>query len=142
VIAQMRDPFYFWRNLKSMQTFMVISLGAILGANLRYWVADWAAQRFGAAFPYGNFIINLSGSFILGLFMAVFTSGRFLIDPHWRLLITIGFLGSYTTFSAYTFESITLIQSGQIWLGIINLLGSSTLGALAAVLGMMLGRFI
>ncbi len=125
-----------------MVKFLIISLGAVLGANTRYWVADWAAQRFGASFPYGTLIINLSGSLILGLFMAVFTSGRFLIDPNWRLLVAVGFLGSYTTFSTYTLESFNLMQSGQVWMGFLNLFGSSLLGGLAASIGMMLGRMI
>ena len=131
----------FFRN-QSMVKFLIISLGAVLGANTRYWVADWAAQRFGASFPYGTLIINLSGSLILGLFMAVFTSGRFLIDPNWRLLVAVGFLGSYTTFSTYTLESFNLMQSGQVWMGFLNLFGSSLLGGLAASIGMMLGRMI
>ncbi len=125
-----------------MLKFLVISLGAVLGANTRYWVADWAAQRFGAAFPYGTIFINLSGSLVLGLFMAVFTSGRFLIDPNWRLLVAVGFLGSYTTFSTYTLESVNLIQSGQVWPGFVNLFGSSLLGGLAAAIGMALGKLI
>ena len=97
---------------KSVQTFLIISLGAILGANCRYWLGGWAAQRFGAAFPYGNLIINLSGSLILGLFMTLVTE-RFLVDPQWRLLVAIGFLGSYTTFSSYTYESLSLVLNGQ-----------------------------
>ncbi len=125
-----------------MVKFFIISLGAVLGANARYWVADWAAQRFGASFPYGTLLINLSGSLVLGLFMAVFTSGRFLIDPNWRLLVAIGFLGSYTTFSTYTLESFNLIQSGQFWPGLFNLFGSSLLGGLAAAIGMTVGRLV
>jgi CrcB protein len=125
---------------QTMVKFLIISLGAVLGANTRYWVADWAAQRFGASFPYGTLIINLSGSLILGYFMAVFTSGSFLIDPNWRLFVAIGFLGSYTTFSTYTLESLTLMQSGQVWMGFLNLIGSSLLGGLAAAIGMALGR--
>jgi CrcB protein len=124
-----------------MSKFLIISLGAVIGANLRYWVSDWVAQRFGASFPYGNLVINLSGSLILGFFMAL-VSGRFLVDPHWRLLVTIGFLGSYTTFSSYTFESVNMILSGQLWLGLLNLFGSSFLGALAVGLGIFLGRLI
>jgi len=61
----MFDQRFNWKNTKSMKTFLVISLGAILGANCRYWLGGWAVQRFGVAFPYGNLIINLSGSFIL-----------------------------------------------------------------------------
>ena len=124
-----------------MQTFLILSLGAVLGANCRYWVGGWAVERFGTTFPYGNLIINLSGSFILGLFMTLVTE-RFLVDPQWRLLVAIGFLGSYTTFSSYTYESINLMQSGQYGLGLINLFGSSFLGGLAVLLGIWLGRLI
>lgn len=128
-------------NRKTMQTFLLLSVGAILGANLRYWVGGWAAERFGAAFPYGNLIINLSGSFILGVFITL-TTERFLIDPRWRLFLAIGFLGSYTTFSSYAYESINLILSGQYGIGLLNLLGSSILGGLAALLGIWVGRLI
>jgi len=124
-----------------MEKFLIISVGAILGANLRYWLGDWAAQRFGTAFPYGNLIINVSGSFILGIFMILITD-RFLVDPRWRLLVAIGFLGSYTTFSSYAYESVNLILSGQNWIGVLNLFGSSFLGGLAALLGIWLGRLI
>jgi CrcB protein len=124
-----------------MEKFLIISVGAILGANLRYWLGDWAAQRFGTAFPYGNLIINVSGSFILGIFMILITD-RFLVDPRWRLLVAIGFLGSYTTFSSYAYESVNLILSGQNWIGVLNLFGSSFLGGLAALLVIWLGRLI
>lgn len=126
---------------QSLQAFWLISIGAVAGANLRYWVGGWAAERLGATFPFGNLIINLSGSFILGLFITLVTE-RFLVDPQWRLLIAIGFLGSYTTFSSYAFESIALILGGQTWLGLLNLFGSSFLGGLAALLGVWLGRLL
>jgi CrcB protein len=122
-----------------MDRFLVISLGAILGANARYWLGGWVADRLGTTFPYGNLVINLSGSFILGLFITVATD-RFLLDPRWRLLVAIGFLGSYTTFSSYTFESMDLVLRGQIGLGLLNLLGSSLLGAVAATGGILLAR--
>ncbi|MBI3738359.1 MAG: fluoride efflux transporter CrcB [Chloroflexi bacterium] len=122
-----------------MDKFLLISLGAILGANARYWLGGWVVERLGTAFPYGNLIINLSGSFILGFFMTLVTD-RFLVDPRWRLLVAIGFLGSYTTFSSYTYESIDLILKGQTWLGFINLFGSSILGAAAVIIGILLGR--
>jgi CrcB protein len=127
--------------LTFMRTFLVISLGAILGANCRYWVGGWAAQRLGATFPYGNLIINLSGSFILGFFITIVTD-RFLVNPQWRLLVAIGFLGSYTTFSSYAYESISLILSGQLWSGMLNLFGSSFLGGLAVLLGIWLARLV
>lgn len=126
---------------ESMQTFLIISAGAILGANCRYWLGGWAAQRFGTSFPYGNLIINLSGSFIMGFFMVLITD-RFLVDPRWRLVVAIGFLGSYTTFSSYTFESVNLILSGQTIYGLLDLFVSTLLGSLAALLGIWLGRLV
>lgn len=124
-----------------MERFVIISIGAILGANARYWVGDWAAQRFGVAFPFGTLIINLTGTLILGIFLTLATE-RFLLDPRWRILITVGFCGSYTTFSTYTYESMSLILSGQYVPGLVNLLGSAVLGGLVMTAGILIGRMI
>ncbi len=122
-----------------MEKFFLISAGAVLGANLRYWVGDWAIKRFGTAFPMGTFIINISGSFLLGLFLSL-AMDRLALDPRWKLLLGVGFLGAYTTFSTYTYESLALFQQGKIGLGLVNLLGSSLLGALAVGMGVLVGR--
>jgi CrcB protein len=122
-----------------MDHFLIISIGAVMGANARYWIGGWAADRFGTAFPYGNLIINVLGSFVVGLTITLMTE-RFIVDPGWRIFIAIGFFGSFTTFSSYTFESVALILSGQWNLGIINLFGSSFLGGFAVLIGIMLGR--
>ena len=124
-----------------MDKVLWISIGAVLGANLRYWVGDWAAQRFGSGFPFGTLLINLTGSFLLGLIVSM-SMENFIIDPRLRLLLTIGFLGSYTTFSTYAYESIALISQGQWGMGLFNLLGSSLLGALFAILGIWLGKIL
>jgi len=124
-----------------MKTFLLISLGAILGANLRYWVGGWAANRFGTTFPYGTLIINVTGSLILGFLMTLLTD-RFLVDPRWRIFFAIGFLGAYTTFSTYTYESVNMILKGQVWLGLVNLFGSSILGATAMLAGILLGKAV
>src|SRR6266545_7935219 len=121
---------------KDMETFLLISTGAILGANLRYWIGGWAAGRFGASFPYGNLIINLTGSFILGFFMTLALE-RLLLDLRWRIMVAIGFLGSYTTFSSYTFESMSLIMDNQWIPGLLNLFGSAILGGVAVLLGVI-----
>ena len=122
-----------------MEKVLWISIGAILGANLRYWIGDWVAQRFGSSFPLGTLLINLSGSFLLGLVVSM-TLENFIIDPRLRLLLMIGFLGSYTTFSTYAYESVALLSQGQWALGLINLLGSSVLGVIFAFLGVWLGK--
>jgi len=124
-----------------VEKILWISIGAVLGANLRYWVGDWAAQRFGSGFPYGTLMINLTGSFVLGLFVSM-TLEHFIIDPRLRIFMIVGFLGSYTTFSTYAYESIALISLGQWGWGIFNLLGSSLLGALFALLGIWLGKVL
>lgn len=124
-----------------MENFILISIGAIAGANLRFWVGDWAAQRLGATFPFGTLIINLMGTFLLGFFVAV-TTERFLLDPRWRLLIAIGFCGSYTTFSTYMFESVNLLASGQYAAGLVNLFGSLALGVAVMTAALFLGRLV
>ncbi len=124
-----------------MEKFLIISVGAVLGANARYWLADWVAQKWGSSFPLGTLIINLSGSFVLGFFLTLATE-RLLIDPRWRFLVAVGFLGSYTTFSTYTFESFDLISKGQWLAGLFNLFGSTLLGVAAAGLGVFLAKVI
>ncbi|BAJ62372.1 fluoride efflux transporter CrcB [Anaerolinea thermophila] len=122
-----------------MDRILWISIGAVFGANARYWLGVWAAQRWGTTFPWGTLIINLSGSFLLGLFMTLVT-GRYPVDPHWRLLVAVGFFGAYTTFSTFTYESINLFLKGQWLAGLLNVVGSAVLGLLAAGIGVYLGK--
>lgn len=124
-----------------MEKILLISAGAIFGANARYWMGVWSAEKWGSSFPIGTLIINITGSLLLGIFMTLATE-RFLIDPRWRLLVTVGFLGAFTTFSTYTFESISLIEKGQWALGLTNLFGSSILGLLSVGLGVYIGKSI
>jgi CrcB protein len=118
--------------------YLIIGLGGFLGANARYLVAGWATRRFGVTFPYGTFIINISGSFLLGLLMA-FLSGRTSFHPHYLLFFAVGFLGAYTTFSTFSYESLRLIQDGNLVFALIYVLGSTTIGLLGVFLGFRLG---
>jgi fluoride exporter len=124
-----------------MSNFLLISVGAIIGANVRFWLSDWATQKWGATFPLGTMIINLTGSLVLGFFMTLATD-RLMLDPRWRLLFAVGFLGAYTTFSTYTYESFDLLFKGQWLPGLLNLFGSTLLGVIAVGLGVLLGKTV
>lgn len=119
--------------------YLWISLGAIVGASARYFLSTFVARYFSGAFPYGTLFINVSGSLILGFFL-VYSTERALPDPHWRLLIAIGFCGSYTTFSSYAFESFALMEQGQWLMMGLNVLFSNTLCLAAVVAGAALAR--
>lgn len=119
----------------------MVSLGAVVGANLRYILSRYAAKMLGPVFPYGTLIINIVGSFIVGWFM-IWTTERVLIDPRWRLLIVVGFCGGFTTFSSYAFESMAYFEQGQWALMTINILANNLLCLLAAVAGMAAARVL
>lgn len=92
-------------------------------------------------FPMGTLIVNVSGSFLLGLFFA-FAIERYGIDGFWRLFFAIGFLGAYTTFSTFSLEALNLMKSGSSLLAIANILASVTLSLFGVYLGILIGRSI
>lgn len=124
-----------------MNRYLLIALGAALGANARYLVGIWAGNRLGADFPYGTFIVNVAGSFILGLLLTLGT-GRLQLSPETRLLLAVGFLGSFTTFSSYTVESLNLLRDAGIWRGLVNIVGTNLVGLLCALSGAALARWL
>lgn len=124
-----------------MKDFIAISLAAILGANLRYLLSRVAVREFGPVFPFGTLIINIVGSFIVGLFV-IWTTERVLVDPRWRLLVVVGFCGSFTTFSSYAFETMSFFEHGQWGLMLANLLGNNLLCLAAALAGMAVARVL
>jgi CrcB protein len=124
-----------------LNRFLFIAIGAALGANARYLVGLWAANRLGAAFPYGTLIVNITGSFLLG-FVITLTTERLAFSPETRLLLAVGFLGSYTTFSSYTVESLGLLRDSGLWPGLLNIVANNLIGIICAVLGVYLARLI
>jgi len=122
-----------------LNRFILIAIGAALGANARYLVGLWAGNRFGADFPYGTLIVNVSGSFLLGFLLTLATE-RLQISPEARLLFAVGFLGSYTTFSSFAVESMNLGREGTLWLSLLNIFGNNLIGLVSAVLGTYLAR--
>ena len=124
-----------------MLDVLVISLGAIVGANARYFISRYSAQVLGPVFPYGTLLINVVGSSIVGFFL-VWTSERVLADPRWRLLIVVGFCGAFTTFSSYAFETMSLFERGQWLLTVANVLSNNLLCLAGALGGMALARVL
>ena len=120
-------------------TLVLIAGGGAAGAVARYLVDTAVGARFGSAFPLGTMVVNLSGSFVLGLLFAL-AIDRSVLPSDVRAPIMIGFLGAYTTFSTLTLDSWRLVETGAIALAIANLVGSVILGMVAVVLGLAVGR--
>jgi CrcB protein len=116
----------------------ILSLGGALGVNARYWLGAWMSRWTSPQFPWATFTINVSGSFAIGfLTMAL---ARWLPHPHIRLLVVVGFLGGYTTFSTFSFDSLALWERGEIGLALTNMVASVVVGFLAVGLGAGLAR--
>jgi len=121
-------------------TYLAISIGAIFGANARYLVGGWIAERFGTAFPYGTFVINVTGSLLIGIVLTI--AGERLVAPWVRPMLAIGFLGSFTTFSTFSYETLALAGSGAVVAAGVNVV-ASVLAALAGVYaGTVLARLV
>lgn len=114
-----------------------ITLGAIPGALSRYYLTLWFSRWLGSGFPFGTFLINISGALVMGFFMTLLLE-RNISVPDLRLLVAVGFLGSYTTFSTYALDTANLLKVGQANLALVYWLGSATLG----FLGLQSGCFL
>jgi len=118
---------------------LLIGCGGFVGALARYFVGMAVQSRFPqSTFPWGTFVINISGSLILGL-IATLLAERILTNPNWRPLVTIGFVGAYTTFSTFEYES---LQLGSSWKALLNMVGSVIAGYGAIWLGTHIARLI
>jgi CrcB protein len=118
-----------------------VGLGGFLGANTRYLLGGFISQRWGTDFPYGTLVINVTGSFILGFFMA-YAQDRPWVDPGARLMFAVGFLGAYTTFSTFEYETMRLLQQREVLLAMYNMFGSLLTGMVGVFAGFMLGELI
>jgi fluoride exporter len=119
--------------------FFWIAIGAVVGASARYLLGILIGRNFAPEFPYATLLINVSGSLILGFFL-MYSTERLLLDPRWRLLIAVGFCGSYTTFSAYAFESFVMMERGQWLMSGVNIVASNVLCLAAVLAGAALAR--
>lgn len=116
-----------------------ISIGAIIGANLRYYVNRFSLRYLSADIPYGTLIVNITGSFILGFFLA-WTLERVEVDPRWRSFVAIGFCGAYTTFSSFSYETYRLLEQSDYALAAMNFICNNLFSLLAVIAGISLAR--
>ena len=121
--------------------FFIIGIGGFFGAVARYGVALWIGRQWGRSFPLGTFVINVSGSFLIGLLMSLLTE-RFMVNPQWRLLFVVGFLGAFTTFSTFEYETGALLKDGEWLIAMLNITLSVIVGFMALKLGEVIAKSI
>jgi CrcB protein len=124
-----------------MANILIIGIGGFLGAVTRYGVAVWIGQRWGRSFPLGTFVINITGSFLIGLLMTLMTE-RIIENPQWRLLLVVGFLGAYTTFSTFEYETGALLKDSEWLFAGLNVVLSVVVGFIALKLGEVIAKSI
>ena len=122
-----------------MIRYLLVLIGGGTGAMARYAAGSAIMIRFGGKFPLGTLVINVTGSVLIGFLMTMLTE-RFKLDPNWRLLLVVGFLGGYTTFSSFEWETYSALRDGARWTGALNVVSSVTLGYAAVWLGAILAR--
>ena len=124
-----------------MMNFLIIGIGGFFGAVSRYGVALWIGRQWGRSFPLGTFVINVSGSFLIGLLMSLLAE-RFMVNPQWRLLFVVGFLGAFTTFSTFEYETGALLKDGEWLIAMLNITLSVVVGFMALKLGEVIAKSI
>ena len=117
---------------------LLVALGGAIGSAARYLVGAFVANRFGPDFPWGTFIVNVSGSFFIGVILSFVGGG--LLPAGARPFLAVGIMGGYTTFSTYSHETLQLIQGGELGVAAFNTLGQVVAGLAAVYLGVVLGR--
>ena len=126
---------------EALQKYLLIATGGALGSIARYWVGSLVGSRMGTRFPYGTFVINLTACLIIG-FSLTYLGRRVEMNPAWRYLIPIGFIGAYSTFSTYEWETLSALRAGAMALAALYAFGSLLLGLIAAWLGTILADAI
>ena len=120
--------------------YLIVGVGGFLGAVARYIVATYIGSRYGVRFPYGTFVINMSGCFLIGFIVTLLA--RTTASQYWRYFIPIGFIGAYTTFSTFEYETLRAGQDGQFTTGLLNVAFSVVVGFVAVWAGAAIGRVV
>jgi fluoride exporter len=120
-----------------LDRYLVVLAGAGLGGLARYVAGSWIMLKYGGRFPLGTLIINVTGSFLIGVLMTLLTE-RLNPHPNWRLFLVVGVLGGYTTFSSFEYEIYQSVRDGARWMGLLYLTGSVALGYMGVWMGALL----
>jgi len=124
-----------------MTKYLLVAFGGALGSMLRFWAGGYVSSRLGTRFPYGTFVINITASFLIGFIMTILAE-RAHWSPNWRYLIPIGFLGGYSTFSSFEYETFRVFQDGEFLIAGMNIVFSVAVGFVSVWLGVITGRTI
>lgn len=126
--------------MRALAPYLWVGLGGFVGANARYAVANVARWLSGVGFPFGTYFINVSGSFVIGVILTLLADRVVPYSNEIRLAAVVGFLGAYTTFSTFAYESHALLEDGEWLLAALNMFGSLLLGLVAVRVGIVLAR--
>ena len=124
-----------------MQKYLLIAFGGALGSMARYWVGTAVANRMGTKFPYGTFVINITACVIIGFSLTVLAKHADL-NPAWRFLVPVGFIGAYSTFSTYEWETLSTIRTGAFLLAALYAVSSLILGLAAVWAGSVVAEIL
>jgi fluoride exporter len=124
-----------------MNKYLVVGIGGFLGAIARFWLGGYIGDRWGTRFPYGTFVVNITGSFLVGFILTILAE-RTHWSPNWRYLIPVGFIAAYTTFSTFEYETFRSIQDGELLVAGLNVVLSVVVGFVAVWIGVIAGRII
>ena len=124
-----------------LQKYLLIAVGGAVGSIARYWVGSTVANRMGTRFPYGTFVINITACVIIG-FSLTFLAKRVDLSPAWRFLVPVGFIGAYSTFSTYEWETLSTLRAGAFFLAALYAVSSLILGLVAVWGGSVLAELI
>jgi CrcB protein len=124
-----------------MTKYLMVAIGGACGSVLRFWVGNYVSARTGARLPTGTFLVNVTASFLIG-FLVTILAAKVSWSPQWRYLILIGFIGGYSTFSTFEFETFRIFQEGEFLIAGLNVLLSVVVGFFSVWLGVISGKTI